>query len=186
MSWLRGAVALLCYFALTNGDVGGSQMVGASFLITVHVKRHWTVDDDGGGRRRAPWQRAWAASPNTTRSVLTGPAAHCVWVFGCGCVWKCTCLKPLLRFLLRAVISRFHYSVLTDICPLKSSKPLWGLSHCMIQLVFSIQLCYLACRRDELQGLLSFLSRICACFLHPWCSQLDFEVQACGRQLEKS
>lgn len=65
MSWLRGGVTVLCYFALTHADarhLGGSQMAGASFLITVHMRQHYTVDDDGGGEASRPWHCAHAAA----------------------------------------------------------------------------------------------------------------------------
>lgn len=64
MSWLRGEGDVLCYFTVTNADachLGGSQMAGASLLITAHMKLHWTVVDStgdgmegGGGRQHAP------------------------------------------------------------------------------------------------------------------------------------
>lgn len=67
----------MCYFALTNADarcLGGSQMAGASFLISVPMRQHKSVDGAVRGEASRPWHSAPSAA-STLRALRrqTGP-----------------------------------------------------------------------------------------------------------------
>lgn len=143
MSRLRGEVAVLCYFAVTSTDachLGGSQMAGASFsyycpceaaldggwrwwrnrtpgTVPVQLPPRCSLPSDGacGRLSRSPVRHCGAEIQLRSASLCT-----CNWMHGVSIhLSKCAWLKPVFRLSVGTVISRFHYSVLTDICPLK-------------------------------------------------------------------
>ena len=76
---MRGSSCFVLFYSDAR-HLGRSQMAGASFLITVHVRRHWTVDDGGRveGRQApsSPLAPCLSSCPHTARSRLTRPAAR--------------------------------------------------------------------------------------------------------------